>query len=100
MCIRDSFFRFLIGVGVGIDFPAALSLIAEYSSLKSKGRNVNLWQAMWYIATVIIYTVAFLMYLDYSYFGLNIWRWVIGLGAIPAVIIITLRYKYMKESPL
>jgi len=94
------FFRFLIGVGVGIDFPAALSLIAEYSSLKSKGRNVNLWQAMWYIATVIIYTVAFLMYLDYSYFGLNIWRWVIGLGAIPAVIIITLRYKYMKESPL
>ncbi|WP_390529429.1 MFS transporter [Sulfurisphaera ohwakuensis] len=93
-------FRFLIGLGVGIDFPAALSLIAEYSSLKSRGRNVNLWQAMWYIATVIIYTIGFLMYLNYSYFGLNIWRWVIGLGAVPAAIIIVLRFKYMKESPL
>jgi MFS family permease len=94
------FFRFLIGLGVGIDFPVALSLIAEYSTLKSKGRNVNLWQAMWYIATVIVYTVGFLMYLYYSYFGVNIWRWVVGLGAVPAAIIIVLRYRYLGESPL
>jgi MFS family permease len=94
------FFRFLIGLGVGIDFPVALSLIAEYSTLKSKGKNVNLWQAMWYIATVIVYTVGFLMYLYYSYFEVNIWRWVVGLGAVPAAIIIVLRYKYLGESPL
>ncbi|MFP3205841.1 MAG: MFS transporter [Metallosphaera yellowstonensis] len=94
------FFRFLIGLGVGIDFPVALSLIAEYSTLKSRGRNVNLWQAMWYIATVTIYTVGFLMYLYYSYFGVNIWRWVVGLGAVPATIIIVLRYRYLGESPL
>jgi MFS family permease len=94
------FFRFLIGVGVGIDFPAALSLIAEYSTLKSKGRNVNLWQGMWYIATVTVYAVGFLMYLYYSYFGVNIWRWVVGLGAVPAAIIVVLRFKYLGESPL
>ncbi len=94
------FFRFLIGLGVGIDFPVALTLITEYSTLKSRGRNVGLWQGMWYIATVTIYLIAFILYLNYDYFGLNIWRWLIGLGAVPALIIIVLRYKYLGESPL
>lgn len=93
-------FRVLMGIGVGIDFPVSLSLIAEYSKLKSKGKNVNLWQSMWYIATSGVYAIAFGMFYDYSAFGLNIWRWIIGFGAIPAAIIVILRFKYMGESPL
>ena len=93
-------FRVIMGIGVGIDFPVSLSLISEYSRLKSKGKNVNLWQSMWYIATTGVYAIAFGMFYDYSLFGLNIWRWVIGFGAIPAAIIVVLRFKYMGESPL
>ena len=59
-------FRVLMGIGVGIDFPVSLSLIAEYSKLKSKGKNVNLWQSMWYIATSGVYAIAFGMFYDYS----------------------------------
>lgn len=94
------FFRVLIGIGVGIDFPVSLSLISEFSKLKSKGKNVNMWQSIWYIATVGIYAIAFAFYYDYAFFGLNIWRWVVGLGAIPALIIVLFRFKYMGESPL
>ncbi|MEM3828833.1 MAG: MFS transporter [Conexivisphaerales archaeon] len=93
-------FRVLMGIGVGIDFPVSLSLIAEYSRLKNKGRNVNLWQAMWYVATSGVYALSFGFFYYYSFFGLNIWRWVVGIGAIPAAIIIILRFKYMGESPL
>ncbi|MDA8142673.1 MAG: MFS transporter [Thermoplasmatales archaeon] len=93
-------FRVLMGIGVGIDFPVSLSLIAEYSRLNSKGKNVNMWQSTWYIATVGVYAIAFGMFSNYAVFGLNIWRWVIGIGAIPAFIIILLRFKYMGESPL
>jgi len=93
-------FRVLMGIGVGIDFPVSLSLISEYSRLKNKGRNVNMWQSMWYIATTGVYALAFGMFYDYSLFGLNIWRWVVGLGAVPAAIIVILRFKYMGESPL
>jgi putative MFS transporter len=93
-------FRVLMGIGVGIDFPVSLSLISEYSRLKNKGRNVNMWQSMWYIATTGVYAIAFGMFYDYSLFGLDIWRWVVGLGAVPAAIIVILRFKYMGESPL
>jgi predicted MFS family arabinose efflux permease len=93
-------FRVLMGIGVGIDFPVSLSLIAEYSKLKNKGKNVNFWQSMWYIATSGVYAIAFGMFYDYNLFGLNIWRWVVGLGAVPAAIIVILRFRYMGESPL
>src|SRR5450759_1823677 len=43
-------FRFLMGVGVGLDFPVALSFIAEYTATQHKGRSVNLWQMTWHIA--------------------------------------------------
>ena len=44
-------FRFLMGLGIGLDFPVALAFIAEYSRRKGKGGRVTLWQPMWYIAT-------------------------------------------------
>ena len=66
------FFRVLLGLGVGIDFPVALSMIAEVSNIKNKGRNVNLWQSMWYISTVLVYIIAFVLYLNYNIFGINV----------------------------
>ena len=43
-------FRFLMGLGVGLDFPVALSFIAEFVNERRKGGSVNLWQVMWYVA--------------------------------------------------
>ncbi|MCM3571003.1 MFS transporter [Neobacillus mesonae] len=92
------FFRFLLGVGVGLDVPVALSFIAEISNTKNKGRLVNLWQPMWYLAAS--FTGAVL--LPFHFLGIeeHLWRYAVGFGAILALIVLFLRYKYMEESPM
>jgi MFS family permease len=89
-------FRFLLGLGVGLDFPVALSFIAEYVNKYKRGSGVNLWQLMWYVAA----SCSGLIILPFYYwgFGENLWRVAVGFGAVPAFIILLLRFKYMKES--
>lgn len=92
------FFRFLMGVGVGLDFPVALSFIAEYCNARKKGGNVNLWQGMWYVAA----SCTGLIVLPFYYLGAgdSLWRIAVGFGAVPALIVLLLRYRFMDESPL
>lgn len=90
--------RFLMGIGVGLDFPVALSYIAEFSSLKGKGKWVNLWQGMWYVAATASFAVVIPFYFLGS--GPNLWRWAIGFGAVPALIVLLMRTLFMEESPL
>ncbi|MET1118815.1 MFS transporter [Priestia megaterium] len=91
-------FRFLMGVGVGLDVPVALSFIAEFSNLKKKGQYVNLWCPLWYVAA----TVTGLVVLPFYLLGQHedIWRWSVGFGAVAALIVLILRYRYMDESPM
>jgi MFS transporter, putative metabolite transport protein len=91
-------FRFLMGVGIGLDMPVALSFIAEYSNNRKKGSNVNLWQPMWYVATVATGLVVLPIYL----LGVDehLWRWAVGFGAVFALVVLILRMVYMSESPL
>jgi len=92
------FFRVLMGIGVGLDFPVALSFIAEYTATSRKARNVNLWVPTWFIATFMGFLVILPFY--FAGVGLNLWRWAVGLGAVPAIVVLVLRYIYMEESPL
>ena len=92
------FFRFLLGVGVGMDFPVALSFIDEFTNSQTKGKYVNLWQAMWYIAAAS--TGLFALPLYFIGVGDDLWRWAVGLGAVPALIILILRLIYIDESPM
>jgi MFS family permease len=91
-------FRFLMGVGVGLDFPVALSFIAEFVNSRQKGSNINLWQPMWFIAACCTGLVILPFY--FWDFGDNLWRIAVGFGAVPAFIILLLRYRYMNESPM
>lgn len=90
--------RFVMGIGVGLDFPVALSYIAEFSSLKGKGKWVNLWQGMWYVAA----SASFLIILPFYFLGAgpHLWRWAVGFGAVPALVVLGLRKLFMEESPL
>lgn len=89
-------FRFLMGVGVGLDFPVALSFIAEFVAEKRKGGNVNLWQVMWYVAASCTGLVVLPFYLAGA--GAELWRVAVGFGAVPALVILVLRTRYMNES--
>lgn len=89
-------FRFLMGIGVGLDFPVALSFIAEFVAERRKGSNVNLWQMMWFVAASCTGLVVLPFYLAGA--GADLWRIAVGFGAVPALIILLMRFRYMNES--
>jgi MFS transporter, putative metabolite transport protein len=75
-----------------------LSFVAEYTATAGKAKYVNLWSLTWYVAAF----TGFLAILPFYFAGAgdNLWRWAVGLGAVPALIVLALRYIYMEESPL
>lgn len=89
-------FRFLLGVGVGMDLPLALTFIAEFTNSRIKGMAVNLWHVVWYVAAVCTGLVA----LPFLLVGVdeNLWRYAVGFAAIPALLILILIY--VDESPM
>lgn len=89
-------FRFLLGLGVGLDFPVALSFIAEFVHRDRRASSCNLWTFVWYVAA----SATGLAILPFYFMGIgeNLWRIAVGLGAVPALIVLALRMKYMKES--
>ncbi|MDB5084629.1 MAG: transporter [Bacilli bacterium] len=91
-------FRFLMGIGVGLDVPVALSFIAEFSNLKNKGMLVTLWCPLWFTAASVTALVALPFYLMNQ--SEYIWRWSVGLGGLWALILLFFRYFYMNESPM
>ena len=92
-------FRFLMGLGIGLDYPVALSFIAEYSALRHKAVNVALWITVSSSCYVAFYLLVVLpLYLLGT--GPNLWRWAVALGALPASIVLILRYIYLRESPM
>lgn len=91
-------FRFLMGIGVGLDFPVALSYVAEIVNKKQKNSGVSAWQIMWYVAATCSGLV--ILPLNSELLGEHLWRYAVGFGAIPAFIILLLRYFIADESPL
>jgi MFS transporter, putative metabolite transport protein len=91
-------FRVLMGIGVGLDFPVALSFVAEYTATAGKAKYINLWAPTWFVATMSGFLAILPFYLAGA--GPNLWRWAVGLGAVPALVVLALRYLYMEESPL
>lgn len=97
------FFRFLMGVGVGLDLPVAMAFLAEFSKLRGSGsraQRVASWSPAWYIATGFGYLLVLSMFLllPPAQQGL-LWRIVVGFGAVPAIIVLLVRRRYMAESP-
>lgn len=93
--------RFVMGIGVGMDFPVALAFIAEFNSLRGKGGKVSLWQPMWYFATGCSFLVLLPMYFIIPTGAhADLWRWAVGFGAVPAIVVMLVRHKYMDESPV
>jgi len=80
-----SFFRFIGGVGVGASSVAAPIYISEISSPKNRGRLVALYQ----FNLVLGILIAFISnYLLSGFGGVNDWRWMLGVEAIPAFLYI------------
>jgi MFS transporter, PHS family, inorganic phosphate transporter len=90
-------FRFLLGLGVGGDYPVSAVLMTEYANRKDRGRLVGLVFSTQALGLVIGPLVA--LGLLGAGAGTDLtWRLLLGFGAIPALAVVYLRSR-MPESP-
>jgi MFS transporter, PHS family, inorganic phosphate transporter len=89
--------RFVLGVGVGGDYPVSAVLMSEWANRKERGKLVSMVFATQAIGMIIGPLVA-LALLGAGTSHELAWRIMLGLGAVPAAAVMYLRGK-MPESP-
>ena len=90
-------FRFLLGLGVGGDYPVSAVLMSEYANRKDRGRMIGLVFSTQALGLIIGPLIA-LGLLGVGTSTDVAWRILLGLGAVPAAAVIYLRRR-MPESP-
>ncbi|MEM0159094.1 MAG: MFS transporter [Thermoplasmataceae archaeon] len=89
--------RFLLGIGIGGDYAASSTIMAEYSNTRNRGRLVGMvfsMQSLGLVAGPLI-TLGFL----YSGIAPSVtWKLLLAIGAIPAAAVIYFRRK-LPETP-
>ena len=91
------FFRIILGVGVGGDYPVSSTIMSEYAGKKSRGMLVTLVFTMQ--AAGLIFGPLLAAALLWS--GLShdlVWRLLLGFGAVPALAVFRMR-RHMVETP-
>ena len=84
------FFRALLGIGMGAEWPAGASLAMESWPVRSRGFMSGVLQGSWglgFLLSSVVYG------LFYSYIG---WRGMLWIGILPALAVVWVR-KYVKE---
>jgi PHS family inorganic phosphate transporter-like MFS transporter len=89
--------RFVLGLGVGGDYPVSAVLMGEYSNRDDRGKLVGLVFSMQALGLIVGPLVA-LGLLEGHAGSQFTWRLLLGLGALPAAAVIYLRAR-MPESP-
>jgi len=90
-------FRFLLGFGVGGDYPVSAVLMSEYANRKDRGKLVGMVFGTQALGLIVGPLVA-LTLLGAGASDNVAWRVMLALGAVPAAAVIYLRRK-MPESP-
>src|SRR2546421_3136413 len=90
-------FRFLLGFGVGGDYPVSAVLMSEYANRRDRGKLVGMVFGTQALGLIVGPLVA-LALLGAGVSDGVAWRILLGLGAVPAAAVIYLRRK-MPESP-
>jgi MFS transporter, PHS family, inorganic phosphate transporter len=89
--------RFILGIGVGADYPISATIMTEYANRRSRGKQV----AMMFSAYTFGQVTAFVVALTLLAAGVNhelAWRLMLGLGALPALGVLYSRRR-IPESP-
>ena len=89
--------RFVLGLGIGGDYPVSAVLMSEYANREDRGRLVGLVFSMQALGLTVGPLVGLLLLASGISHDLT-WRLMLGLGALPAACVVYLRAK-MPESP-
>jgi MFS transporter, PHS family, inorganic phosphate transporter len=90
-------FRFILGIAIGGDYPVSGVIMTEYANVKDRGRMVALMFSSYVLGSISGPAVALLLLAS----GLNqslTWRLLLGLGAVPSLLVLYARTK-APESP-
>ncbi|MDT8912520.1 sugar porter family MFS transporter [Amycolatopsis sp. PS_44_ISF1] len=84
--------RFVMGIGVGIASVVVPMYLSELAPKEVRGKLTSLMQLLVTIGILVAYIT------DYALSGAGAWRWMIGLGVVPAVLLMAGIYT-QPESP-
>lgn len=76
--------RFLVGVGIGIDYPVSTALLSEASPKKHRGKLLALWINGFNVGAMCSLAVGALLF----HVGPNAWRWMLAAEIIPAGLVL------------
>ena len=89
--------RFLAGIGIGVELVTIDSYIAELVPARFRGRAFAVNQSIQFLAVPIVGLVCAKL-APHTYLGVVGWRWVMIIGALGAIIVWRLR-RAIPESP-
>lgn len=89
--------RFILGVGIGGDYPVSATIMSEYAGKASRGLLVTLVFAMQAAGLILGPLVASALLATQMSHDL-IWRILVALGAVPALAVYWQR-RHLKETP-
>jgi MFS transporter, SHS family, lactate transporter len=84
------FFRAMLGIGMGAEWPAGASLAMESWPARSRGLMSSILQGSWGIGFLLSSAVYGLLF---DYIG---WRGMLWIGVLPALVVVWVR-RYVKE---
>ncbi|WP_004872468.1 MFS transporter [Acidithiobacillus caldus] len=86
--------RFIVGLGIGLDYPLVSTLVAEYRRTADRGQGF-VWINLAWESGALLSSLVGWWFFD---FGPDAWRWMLGSAVIPAVLLLQVRRK-LPESP-
>ncbi len=90
-------FRFIMGLGIGGDYPLSATLMSEYSNRKDRGKLITMVFSMQGLGLIVGPLVAIVLLSSGISQDLT-WRLMLGLGAVPALATFYLR-RSIAETP-
>ncbi|GER88701.1 MFS transporter [Dictyobacter vulcani] len=90
-------FRFILGLGIGGDYPLSATLMSEYANRKDRGKLITMVFSMQGVGLVLAPLIAIIL-LSMHLNNDLVWRLMLGIGAIPALATFYLR-RQIAETP-
>ena len=82
-------FRFLVGFGVGADYPICAAYLSEMAPNQSRGKLMASAMFINCLASPVGITVSYFIFSLYPH--VDAWRWMFAFGALPATLALLLR---------
>ena len=90
-------FRFILGVGIGGDYPVSSTIMSEYAGKKTRGMLISLVFAMQAAGLIVGPALAAILLASGLSHDLT-WRLLLAFGAVPALAVFQMR-RHMAETP-